>query len=86
MSLGQFWQAESTRWTFHEQAGRQQQKGNCAGREYVVMQNGTAYLHSRNGPGFASKDNEPLCNTLRTAVEVSLGADQVVAETAQKGA
>lgn len=48
------------------------------------MHGGVAYLHPRNGPGLPSKHNEPLCDTLRTAVQVSLGADQVVAEAAQE--
>lgn len=45
---------------------------------------GAAYLHPRNNPGLPSKDNEPLRDTLRTAVQVSLGTDQVVAEATQK--
>ena len=43
------------------------------------------YLHSRDGPGLPSKHNDPLCDTLRTAVQVVLGACQVVAEAPQKG-
>lgn len=44
-----------------------------------------ACLHSRDAPGFPSKHNDPLSNTLRTAVQVGLGAYQVVAEAPQKG-
>lgn len=43
-----------------------------------------AYLHPRDGPGLPGENDDSLCNSLRTAVQVVLGAYQVVAETAQK--